>query len=269
MTGPFRGLTVIITGGGTGIGAASARRFAREGADVVLVGRRAEPLEAVAGEIGGLALTADLTRLEEAERVVTATLARFGRADVVVANAGGHGFATIGETDEDAWRAALDGNLTTAFTIVRASLPSLIASRGAIVVVSSVAGLAASPGTAGYVVGKTALLGLTRSLARDYSRQGVRVNTVCPGWVRTPMSDAEMDEFAGQTGLDNREDAYAQVTRDVPLGRAADPDEIANVICFLASSEASFVTGATLVADGGGHVVDVPTLAYDQLNHTA
>lgn len=134
---------------------------------------------------------------------------------------------------------------------------------------SSVAGLAASPGTAGYVVGKTALLGLTRSLARDYSRQGVRVNTLCPGWVRTPMSDAEMDQLASEAGLADREAAYTRVTQDVPLGRAAEPDEIASVIRFLASPEASFITGATIVADGGGHIVDVPTLAYDLMSHTA
>jgi NAD(P)-dependent dehydrogenase (short-subunit alcohol dehydrogenase family) len=137
----------------------------------------------------------------------------------------------------------------------------LTASRGSIVVVSSLAGLFAGPGVAGYTVGKHALLGLTRSLARDYGRSGVRVNAVCPGWVRTPMADEEMDDFARQAGLASREEGYAIVSKDVPLGRPAEPDEIAAVIRFLASPDASYVTGATLVVDGGAHIVDLPTTA--------
>ena len=116
---------------------------------------------------------------------------------------------------------------------------------------------------AGYTVGKRALIGLTRTLARDYGRQGVRVNAVCPGWVQTPMADAEMDEFAEHAGLASREDAYAAVVADVPLGRPAQPREIAAIVRFLGSAESSYMTGAVLVADGGAHIVDVPTLAFD------
>ncbi len=254
---------VVITGGGTGIGAAIARRYADDGAHVVVVGRRPEPLAAVAAATGAFAVVADAADADAAAAAVAETLARFGRIDVLVANAGGHGFSTVLDTGDVAWHDALRANLDTAFVMARAALPALLDSRGQIVVVSSIAGLFAGPSVAGYTVGKHALIGLTRSMARDYGRRGVRVNAVCPGWVRTPMADAEMDEFAAHAGLASREEAYGVVTRDVPLGRAAEPAEIAAVVRFLGSAESSFLTGAVLVADGGAHIVDVPTIAFD------
>ena len=191
-------------------------------------------------------------------------LATFGRLDVLVANAGGHGFSPVADTDDDSWDAAIRANLATAFVMAREALPSLIEAKGQIVIVSSLAGLFAGPSVAGYTVGKHALIGLTRTLARDYGRRGVRVNAVCPGWVQTPMADDEMDEFATQAGLGSREEAYATVTADVPLQRPARPAEIASVVRFLGSGESSYVTGAVIVADGGSHVVDVPTIAFDR-----
>jgi meso-butanediol dehydrogenase / (S,S)-butanediol dehydrogenase / diacetyl reductase len=114
----------------------------------------------------------------------------------------------------------------------------------------------------GHSDGKHALVGLTRSLARDYGQHGVRVNAVCPGWVRTPMADGEMDVLTGQAGLADREAAYRRVTENVPLGRPGRPEEIAAIIRFLASAESSYITGSVLVADGGAHVVDLPTIAF-------
>lgn len=257
------GRVVVITGGGTGIGAAVAERYAAEGAQVAVLGRRAEPLRAVADAIGALAVVADAADSASARAAVSTVLERFGRIDVLVANAGGHGLATVLDTDDEAWDAALRGNLSSAFVMARESLPALIESRGQIVVVSSLAGLFAGPGVAGYTVGKHALIGLTRTLARDYGRLGVRVNAVCPGWVQTPMADAEMDEFARAAGFAGREKGYELVTADVPLGRAAEPAEIAAIVRFLGSGESSYMTGAVLVADGGAHIVDVPTLAID------
>ncbi|BAJ73625.1 dehydrogenase with different specificities [Microbacterium testaceum StLB037] len=263
MNDELRGQVALVTGGGTGIGEAVARRLAREGVHVVVTGRRLEPLERVATDIGGTALAADAARSADAEALVARILEERGRLDIVVANAGGHGFATVADTDDDAWEAALRANVTTAFVMVRAALPALIAARGRVVVMSSIAGLAAGPSVAGYTVGKHALIGLTRSLARDYGRAGVRVNTVCPGWVATPMADEEMDAFARAAGLSDRAAAYAAVTTDVPLGRPAQPDEIAGVVRFLASPDSSYITGATIVADGGAQIVDVPTIAFD------
>ncbi|QDZ14646.1 SDR family NAD(P)-dependent oxidoreductase [Humibacter ginsenosidimutans] len=257
------GKVVVVTGGGTGIGAAVTERFRAEGAQVVIVGRRRAPLEAVAAETGAVPMIADAADASAARSVVADVLERFGRLDVLVANAGGHGFAPVGETDDIGWETALRANLTTAFTMARECLPALMEAKGQIVVISSLAGLFAGPSVAGYTVGKHALIGLTKTLARDYGRSGVRVNAVCPGWVQTPMADNEMDEFAEHAGLASREDAYATVTGDVPLGRPAQPAEIASIVRFLGSAESSYMTGAVLVADGGAHIVDVPTIAFD------
>ncbi len=257
------GRVVMITGGGTGIGAAIAERFAAEDAHVAVVGRRLEPLQAVAASVGALPVVADAADAASARAAVQTVLAHFGRIDVLIANAGGHGFAAVGETDDEGWQSSLTTNLTTAFTMARESLPALIEAKGQVVVVSSLAGLFAGPSVAGYTVGKHALIGLTRSLARDYGKHGVRVNAICPGWVQTPMADAEMDEFGERAGIPSRADAYRTVTADVPLGRAALPAEIAAVARFLGSGESSYMTGAILVVDGGAHIVDVPTLAFD------
>lgn len=257
------GKVVLVTGGGTGIGAAIAHRFASEGARVAVVGRRAEPLSAVEAETGAMPLVADAADATSARSAVAAVVERFGGIDVLVANAGGHGFSAVQDTDDGAWDEALRANLTTAFVMARESLPPLIDAKGQIVIMSSLAGLAAGPSTAGYTVGKHALIGLTRSLARDYGRHGVRVNAICPGWVQTPMADAEMDEFSAHTGIASREEAYQTVTADVPLGRAAQPAEIASVVRFLGSAESSYMTGAVLVVDGGANIVDVPTIPFD------
>ncbi len=256
------GRVVVITGGGTGIGAAIAERYAAEGAHVVVVGRRAEPLQAVERAVGARAILADAADTASAQAAVAEVLAHYGRIDVLVANAGGHGFAPVGETDDASWDAALRANLTTAFTMAREALPALIEAKGQIVIISSLAGLFAGPSVAGYTVGKHALIGLTRTLARDYGRHGVRVNAVCPGWVQTPMADEEMDEFASHAGLESREEAYATITADVPLQRPAHPSEIASIARFLGSGESSYISGAVIVADGGAHVVDVPTIAF-------
>jgi NAD(P)-dependent dehydrogenase (short-subunit alcohol dehydrogenase family) len=257
------GRAVLITGGGTGIGAAIARRFAADGARVAVAGRRPGPLKEVAASIGGLAVELDAADAGSVRDGLSAVLSEFGRLDVLVANAGGHGFASVADTDDAAWNAALSANLTTAFITARECLPALVETKGQIVVVSSLAGLRAGPSVAGYTVGKHALIGLTRTLARDYGKHGVRANALCPGWVTTPMADAEMDEFAQHAGLDSREAAYAAVTADVPLGRPADPSEIAAIVSFLGSAESSYITGAVLVADGGAHIVDLPTLAFE------
>jgi NAD(P)-dependent dehydrogenase (short-subunit alcohol dehydrogenase family) len=257
------GKAVLVTGGGTGIGAAVAERFAAEGARVAIAGRRIGPLKEVAASIGALAVPMDAADTDSVRAGLQTVLTEFGRLDVLVASAGGHGFAQVTDTDDDAWEAALRVNLTTAFVTARESLPALIESKGNIVVISSLAGLRAGPSVAGYTVGKHALLGLTRSLARDYGRHGVRVNALCPGWVRTPMADSEMDEFAAHAGLPDRETAYEAVTADVPLRRPAAPSEIAAIVRFLGSHESSYMTGSVVVADGGANIVDLPTLAFE------
>jgi NAD(P)-dependent dehydrogenase (short-subunit alcohol dehydrogenase family) len=262
----FAGKTALVTGGGTGIGAAVARRLASDGAKVSVMGRRRAPIEAVAAETGGVAISADAADTGEVRAALSEIHAKAGPLDILVANAGGHGFGPTVDMDDETWAGSARANLDTAFVCARACLPDLVERKGNIVIVSSIAGLAASPESAGYVAMKHGLIGLGKSLARDYGRKGVRTNIVCPGWVTTEMADEEMQTLvkeAGSTlGVSSVEEAYALVTKDVPINRPATPDEVANVICFLASAEAAMVNGATLTVDGGSSIVDVPTIAF-------
>jgi NAD(P)-dependent dehydrogenase (short-subunit alcohol dehydrogenase family) len=259
------GKIAVITGAGTGIGAAVAARVVAEGGAVVLTGRRPGPLRDVAAALGdrALAVAADAADAAGMAGVVEAATARFGAVDVLVANAGGHGAGTAADVADDAWAESIRANVTTCLVAARACLPQLIARRGCIVVVSSIAGLAASPESVGYVTAKHGLIGLARSMARDFGPRGVRVNTVCPGWVRTPLADEEMDQLAALRGLADRDAAYMLATAQVPLRRPAEPAEVAAVVAFLASGHASAVTGALVTVDGGATAVDLPTTAFD------
>ncbi|MGH2634829.1 MAG: SDR family NAD(P)-dependent oxidoreductase [Actinomycetota bacterium] len=255
------GKVAIISGGGTGIGAATARRFAAEGARVVIIGRRPEPLEAVASETGGRVVAGDITEPGHAESAVESARESFGGLDVVVANAGvGFGGAAA-DVDDERWQRTIDVNVTGALRLVRAAIPALLArGGGSVVLVSSVSGLVSGTNSAAYDTSKAALIGLARSLAVDYGPRGIRANALCPGWVVTPMADGPMDALAGDRGI-TRAEAYAVATRAVPLRRAATAEEIAACCLFLASDESSIVTGSVLVADGGGTAVDVGELS--------
>jgi len=256
----------VVTGAGTGIGAAVARRLAADGDAVVLVGRRRRPLQEVAAQLGDRALVAaaDAASAADMAGVAEAARARFGGIDTLVANAGGPGAGTAADVADAAWAESLRVNLTSCLVSARACLPDLIRRQGSIVVISSIAGLAAAPESVGYVTAKHGLIGLARSMARDFGPSGVRVNTVCPGWVRTPMADQEMDQLAALRGLAGREAAYALATSQVPLRKPAEPGEVAAVVAFLASGQASAVTGAVITADGGATAVDLPTTGFDR-----
>ena len=258
----FKDKVALITGGGTGIGAAIAQRFVADGGKVVLMGRRRAPLEEVAGPIGGAVAIGDAANASDVKAAIALAQTRFGKLDVLIANAGGHGLGSALETNDATWAEALHLNLTTAFVCVREALPALIQTRGNVVVVSSIAGLFAGPGVVGYVTSKHALIGLTRSIARDYGPQGVRINALCPGWVKTAMADEQMEFIREKHQLRTTDEAYAEVTKHVPLRRAAEPEEVANVACFLASSEASMMCGSVITVDGGAGAVDLPTIAF-------
>jgi len=252
---------VIVTGGGTGIGAAVARRLARDGASVVLVGRRRDPIERVAAATGQTFVVADASTEEGVERIVAATVDAHGGIDGLVLNAGVMLPGTVAEASVDDWRATLDVNLTGPFLLARAALPQLLERQGSVVSVASIAALRAGPGMAAYCASKAGLVLLTQCLAVEQGAAGLRANVVAPGWVRTEMADEEMDEFGGPRGLD-REAAYAEITRNVPARRPATADEAAAAVVWLLSPQAAYVNGSVLTVDGGTSIVDVGTLAF-------
>jgi meso-butanediol dehydrogenase / (S,S)-butanediol dehydrogenase / diacetyl reductase len=251
----------LVTGGGTGIGAAIARRLAADGYDVAVTGRRSGPIEDVAAEIGGLAIVADTGVPDDAERAVAATVERFGSLDALVCNAGIGGEGSLRDLDPATWDDVLRINLTGPFLMARAAIAHLAAARGAIVTVSSVAGLRASPDSLAYCASKAGLAMLTQCIAVDHGPEGVRANCICPGWVRTPMADEEMAALGERLGTD-RDGAYDACLVDVPLRRAAATAEIAAMVAWLLSDEASYVNGAVLPIDGGHSPVDVATVAF-------
>ncbi|WP_043263156.1 SDR family oxidoreductase [Streptomyces sp. CT34] len=255
---------VIVTGGGTGIGAATARQLRTAGHQVVISGRRPEPLERLAKETGALAHPSDAADPEALGDLVETAVTAYGRLDGLVLNAGiGRGGA-VGDMAIEDWEDVIRINLTGPFLLLRAALPHLLAARGSVVAVASVAALRNGVGNAAYATSKAALLQLCRSLAVDYGQRGLRANSVCPTWVRTEMADRRMARFAQEAQLTGGVDAaYAEATRLNPAGRPAEPEEIAEAICWLLSPAASYVNGAALTVDGGVTAFDPGVAAFD------
>jgi NAD(P)-dependent dehydrogenase (short-subunit alcohol dehydrogenase family) len=246
----FAGRIVLITGATSGIGKATALRFAKAGANVAAVGRDQEALFELQKqvELEGvefLEIATDLSGESEPDKVVAKTIERFGGIDVLV-NAAGHiSSGTIENTSTQAWDAMLGINLRTPFLLMQRALPSLIERRGNIVNVSSVTGLRAFPGVLSYCVSKAGLDQLTRCAALEVAVKGVRVNAVNPGVVVT-----EIHKRGGMT--EEQYDGFLEHSKTThPLGRVGQASEIAELICFLASDRASWITGATYSIDGG------------------
>lgn len=247
----FIGKTVLITGGGTGIGAAAARRIAREGGHVVVTGRRPEPIEAIAREIGGLAFAGDAADSEHLATAIAGAVARFGGLDAIVSNAGAGIPGSATDIAIERWKAAFRTNVDGAMLLARLAVPEMRKrGGGAIVLVASLAAISGAPNMASYLTSKAALLGLNRSLAYDYGPENIRSNVICPGWVRTEMANGAIGMFASMRGCTEDEMAE-ELSRTLALRRMATPEEMAAVVAFLASGDSACMTGSIITADSG------------------
>ena len=240
----FTDKVVIVTGAGSGIGEATARRFSQEGASVVLAGDERAKLDRVAQELPPertLVKVTDVSKYRQVQALVEATVKRFGALHVLFNNAGIAIDGSVTEAPLDGWDRIMGVNAGGVFHGCRAAMPHLIESKGCIVNTGSVSGLGGDWGMALYNASKGAIVNLTKALALDHGKDGVRVNAVCPSLTFTPMTaDMKKDRKL-----------MAKFRERIPLGRGADPSEIAAVVAFLASDDASFVSGVALPVDGG------------------
>ena len=248
----FKGKVALITGGTSGIGSETAARFAAEGAKVAITGRNTERGEQVVKDIvdkGGEAIfiRSDVCLASDCKNAVEETLQRFGRIDVLFNNAGVFHPRTIPDCTEEEWDDTIDSSLKGAFLMSKYALPSMIErGSGSIIHTSSGWGIQGGDKAAAYCAAKGGLIVMAKAMALDHGRHGIRVNCVCPGDVLTPM----LHDDAAKRGMSWDEYAAGSVQR--PLGRIGSVEDIANAVLFLASDEASFVTGEALVVDGGG-----------------
>ena len=247
----FKEKTVIVTGAGSGIGRATAIRFAREGANVVLVGRTNQTLEETAQEFpqdrtwihtdNYLIVACDISIQSQVQKMIQLVIDKFGKIDVLVNNAGKAVQGKITELSAEDWKSAIDVNLNGTFYVCQIAMPHLIVSKGNIINVSSLSGIGGDWNMAAYNAAKAGVSNLTRTLALDHGPDGVRINAVNPSVTTTDMSSAIQQDAAKTDKFIER----------CPMGRFATPEEIAAAITFLASDEAAMITGINLPVDGG------------------
>jgi dihydroanticapsin dehydrogenase len=249
--GALDGKVALVTGGAGAIGLATARRFGRDGATVVIADLDPARLDAALAtfEDGGSAVEAvavDVTSEADVEAMAARVIAGHGRIDVLFTSAGVLVSGSVTDTSLADWQRTLAVNLTGSFLCARAVLPSMIASGGgSIVLMSSISGLVAEPAIAAYCASKGGIVMLGRQMAVDYGRLGIRVNVICPGWIDTPFNAPAIEQAGGM-------DTVAPfIETMVPIGRQGMPDEVADVVAFLASDESRLMTGSVVVADGG------------------
>jgi NAD(P)-dependent dehydrogenase (short-subunit alcohol dehydrogenase family) len=251
MARRFEGKAAVVTGAGSGIGEATALAFGREGASVLAADRRAGTAEATARRIGAeggkaIAAAGDVSRADDCRRLVAQAVEAFGRLDILINNAGIGTTGTVLTTDEDTFDRLVAVNLKGTFLMSKAALEVMVPRQsGVIVNAGSIAGLTGIPERAAYVATKFAVVGLTRTMARDHVKDGIRVNCVCPGTTLTPWIDERLAEAK------DPKTAMAALEARQPMGRLGRPEEMAAAYLFLASDESAFTTGTALVVDGG------------------
>jgi dihydroanticapsin dehydrogenase len=249
--GRLDGKVALITGGAGAIGQATGRRFAADGATVVVAdrdGRRAEHVASTLRDGGGQALgvPVDVTSDDSVAALVARAIDAYGRIDILFTCAGILVSGSVTETTLTDWQRTLDVNLTGPFLASRHVVPvMLLNGGGSIIHMSSTAGLVGETSIAAYCASKGGVLMLARQMALDYARQGVRVNVICPGWIDTPFNDPAIEAAGGKEGL------QPFVDQMVPLGRQGSPDEVADVVAFLASDDSRLMTGSVVTVDGG------------------
>ena len=232
---------VLITGASGGIGKAIAKKFAAAGAEVALndIAPSEEALKSFSQEIGAKYFLADVSKLEKVEKMVEEIQKEFGRLDVLVNNAGITQDRTLAKMTKEEWQKVIDVNLTGDFNCSKSALPLLIVNQGNIVNISSLVGQRGNFGQTNYAAAKAGIIGFTKSLAKEVGRLGVRVNAIAPGFIETRLTENLPPEVT------------ETVKKFTPLGRFGKPEEVANLIFFLASDQANFITGAVVNIDGG------------------
>jgi NAD(P)-dependent dehydrogenase (short-subunit alcohol dehydrogenase family) len=251
QTNWLEGRHALVTGGGTGIGAAAATHLHAAGAKITVTGRRLEPLQDIAARVGATAVQCDVTDRARIAAAFDEGRTANGPVEILVVNAGIAESAPFHKMTRDSWDRIIATNLTAAFDCVQAALPDLLASEnGRLVFVASVASLRGVPYAAHYAASKHGLLGLARSLAAEYAKTNLTVNAVCPGYVDTPMTDQSIARVSEITGR-SEEQSRSAITNMNASGRLVDPDGIATIILTLCLPQSRDVTGAAFTIDGG------------------
>jgi NAD(P)-dependent dehydrogenase (short-subunit alcohol dehydrogenase family) len=251
QTNWLEGRHALVTGGGTGIGAAAATHLHAAGAKITVTGRRLEPLQDIAARVGATAVQCDVSDRARIAAAFDEGRTANGPVEILVVNAGIAESAPFHKMTRDSWDWIIATNLTAAFDCVQAALPDLLASEnGRLVFVASVASLRGVPYAAHYAASKHGLLGLARSLAAEYAKTNLTVNAVCPGYVDTPMTDQSIARVSEITGR-SEEQSRSAITNMNASGRLVDPDGIATIILTLCLPQSRDVTGAAITIDGG------------------